>query len=212
MNKELLMKILSSGMDISHYYILHLILTNGLDETVRYHPKVKSWINAMEKKGLLIDIKGTLQLTSKGRDKYFEINALHNETAPIVAESDVKVLARDINDAVTKLVLKATGERRLMFRSKNISYAINASNVHLEESLLKFIQIYKIDDFDKIKRAILAYFQDILDGKNTSPHKLVNFIIRKNKETNENESDLLMYIETLTDVKKEAFDKHKLYE
>ncbi len=200
MNKKLFLTLLNSGVEIPHYFLLYLIHNNDIDNTVIYQLKVKSWLLAMEKKGLIVTVKDEIKLTSKGLKILTQINAsLDTITSNIeLPNNHLKNIAISITNKVNEKIFKATKSRRLSYKVDGKSYHINVSYIEMENSLINFIKLYDFADFVAIEAAIIAYIDDILEGKITYPKKLNNFIIKIDKQTKEFESDLMMYIETVT--------------
>ena len=212
MDSKLLLKILHSNINLVHFEILHLLNVNDFPDSIKYDPKIRSSTLAMEKKGLILNLNQNIKLTTKGIEIYNKIVQEENveEKFDIIFLNEIKDVSEDINKSVSDKILSKTGERRLLIRKSNISYSINISNQELERELIRFIEIFHINDFSIIKKAILSYIDDILEGRNTIPKKLSNFIIKQNEITKNYESDLLMYIETATD--KRSVDVKNLFE
>lgn len=192
MNKELLLKLLQNGIEISHFVILQLIATEKDLDVLWTNVKIKSYREALIRKGYIVKLKDEYYLTDKGSQIY---NNCKYKKEILIEEikNPIEEITKSILNICKSKIKEKTGKERYILPT-GTNYL--PSQKELEERLLKFCQKFKNNDFEKIKKAIFAYTEEILELKLKYPRKMKYFIYKEDDKQGLI-SDMLAYMETV---------------
>lgn len=182
--------ILNEGLLLDHYALL-LSLRDGGE--LPKSKRIQGFINLMCKKGYIQE--GVL--TEKA------MRLLEGEGNPVVQvpdmrpvknladllekkEPDLKVENKfdyagwviQLHRKVEEKILKATGRRQIRDKIEGKGYSFLPNSTDLGRVILRAVNVYKLTDFDKIEKTILAYVDKCIKANKWFP--LLNYYIMKN--------------------------------
>ena len=162
MNKESLLKLMETPLDISHFILCKIIQKDDNHKDMWKNPKLNSLKNALLRKDLIYEINDICCLTDKCKhylDHIDNILPIVNELS-IPKEDTLDSFCDNILTELGDLIKEKTGKRILHLKSgKNF----NCSKKELKERLIGFFKRYpNYTNLDNIKVAINQYLFDIL--------------------------------------------------
>lgn len=174
-------KILDEGLLLDHYIILCKIKDGSpLPESKR----VIGFTNLLAKRGFTHEGN----ITQKGNDLVGEDLVVENTvpTKVIVVETSQSIQKFDYARWVISLhrkceakIVEATGKRQVRDTINGKPYSFLPNSTDLGKAILRVIDSYKIKDYDRIERTILAYIDRCIKSKQWFPI-LVYYIIKNN--------------------------------
>lgn len=213
MDKQLILKILANGVEISHFAVLHNIAIEPDLRELWADVKFRGYRDALIRKGMVGEANGEFVLTERGKEVYTKCVEGQIVTAPttaVITNDPIADLATEILAELKVKIKAATGKPNMILKS---GYPYLPSQRDLTARLIMFCQKFQTNDYLSIKRAIFAYTDDILSGKLKSPRKLIFFLYKD--LDNGLVSDIQAYIENLpeevAEVQTEKIDTRKLF-
>lgn len=213
--KELLLKILSKNLDIGNYILIDMIARKEDLSDLWGILKIRGWREALIRKGIIQEIEDSYILTDYGESLYnslLDIEKVENDTETIDKsdELNIDIICNEIVKEVNLLIFNKTGKNRLRLKSGMI---YNYSVKDLKKRILEYITKFKNSNFTLIKKAIIEYTEDILEGKINYPRTIKYFIWKEIVENGKSKiiSDMNIYIETNVNEKTIIKDTRKLF-
>lgn len=213
--KELLLKILSKNLDIGNYILIDMIARKEDLSDLWGILKIRGWREALIRKGIIQEIEDSYILTDYGESLYnslLDIEKVENDTENIDKsdELNIDIICNEIVKEVNLLIFNKTGKNRLRLKSGMI---YNYSVKDLKKRILEYITKFKNSNFTLIKKAIIEYTEDILEGKINYPRTIKYFIWKEIVENGKSKiiSDMNIYIETNVNEKTIIKDTRKLF-
>ena len=176
--KELLLKILNKNLDIGNYILIDMIARKEDLSDLWGILKIRGWREALIRKGIIQEIEDSYILTDYGESLYnslLDIEKVENDTETIDKsdELNIDIICNEIVKEVNLLIFNKTGKNRLRLKSGMI---YNYSVKDLKKRILEYITKFKNSNFTLIKKAIIEYTEDILEGKINYPRTIKYFI------------------------------------
>lgn len=159
-------EVLNSGLSLDHYFVLECI-SNGT-ELVK-NKRIQGFINLLNKKGYLEDDK----LTKKAQNLLGRIRIL-------IKTGDISSFAKQLHAKCKTKLESLTGKSQVVDTINKKPYSFLPNSVDLERSLIRFVREYKVNDFDKIEKAIMSYIERCNDARSWFP-VLQYYIIKNNQ-------------------------------
>jgi len=213
--KELLLKILNKNLDIGNYILIDMIARKEDLSDLWGILKIRGWREALIRKGIIQEIEDSYILTDYGESLYnslLDIEKVENDTENIDKsdELNIDIICNEIVKEVNLLIFNKTGKNRLRLKSGMI---YNYSVKDLKKRILEYITKFKNSNFTLIKKAIIEYTEDILEGKINYPRTIKYFIWKEIVENGKSKiiSDMNIYIETNVNEKTIIKDTRKLF-
>jgi len=202
-------KILNSELNLGHFYVLNLIHCEHDIET--NNQLINGWINALVKKGLIIYINNTYELTEKGKEQIFNIIKENDfvKITKLITDLDKSIekklnleeFAIELHSKIVNKIEKLTGKTSFKNPSGKM---LNSSVMELTDRFEGFFKKYKKANapFDKIEKVILKYVEDAITGVVKYPIRIIFYIW--NEKNGGKISEMLGAIENLTEETKET--------
>lgn len=174
-NDDKYKEVLESGLLLDHYFLLCNI-RNGIKpvETKR----IQGFINLLAKKGYLED--GAL--TEKG-SKLIE-NCEFSQVVNVASTKSAKDLgswALGLHERLQQRLEDLTGKKQVRAKIQTKDYPFLPNPTDLGRTLFRVTSSYKLKDYDKIEKTLMAYIQKCNDAGNWFP--LLKYFIMKNGES-----------------------------
>ena len=184
-NTEKYNKVLDAGLLLDHFVILCLLRDN---QVIPKNKRIGGFQNLLTKKGYI----DNLILTDKGKELVGEeiLNGFSKSIATIEKVEKVETVKKtdekfDYADWVIKLYAKCktklielTGKRQVRDTINGKAYPFLPNSTDLGKVILRAIQAYNLDDFDKIERSIISYIERC--AKTNSWFPILQYYIMKN--------------------------------
>lgn len=172
--KEKYTELLNSGLLLDHYFVLCNI-KNGLEQVKS--KRVQGFINLLVKKGYIEEDV----LTIMGIELIEEVEL---KVEPIKSSSKQQEFNEWVVDIHTKCQQKLkdlTGTVQVRSKINNVGYSFLPNSVDFGKNLYKVITAYKLKDYEKIEKCIMAFIQSRYDAKQWFP--LLGYYIMKNNKS-----------------------------
>ena len=178
MNQQTFLKIINEKLNIHDYLILNYIDNNDLMNLLEQNEKIKGWIGALIKKGLVYYINNVYSLTKKSKLLLDHFNGLF----PVIDINTI-ILENNISfqDFVTKLhndieitILKVTGKKNFRNFSGKL---LNTNLKELTERFEGFFKRYgnKIA-YKDIEKCVMDYINKTISKENKYAVMLTYYI------------------------------------
>lgn len=180
MNKESLLKLIRTPLDISHFILCNIIQSDNNHKELWKDSKLASLKNALLRKDLIYEINDICYITEKCKGYLDYINNILpviTEIPSIPKEDILNSFCDSVLIDIGDLIKEKTGKRILHLKSgKNF----NCSKKELKERLIGFFKRYpNYTNLDNIKIAINQYLFDILSKKIQYPRRLIYFLYKE---------------------------------
>lgn len=169
-------KILDEGLLLDHYNIL-IVLKDGknLPKTKR----IEGFINLLHKKGYMSE--GSL--TEKAEElldikNISEDNKKDTEVVIPTASFNFPIWVISLHKKCEAKISDITGKRQVRDSINGKSYSFLPNPTDLGKSLMKVVNLYKVNDYDKIEKTILSYIDKCAKSKSWFP--ILQYYIFKN--------------------------------
>lgn len=201
-------EILKEGLLLDHYNVLYCLHNNI---KIANSKRVTGFTNLLYKKGYLEDN----ELTDKAKKLLEGATYPSVNTAISIIEDKVETTPDkfDFGKWVVKLhnecenkIRNATGKRQVRDTINGKPYSFLPNAVDLGKSILRVVNLYKINDYERMRRTILLYIDRCIKSKQWFPI-LVYYIIKNNMspmvtdmENIEDEEDDLKSNDTIVNI------------
>ena len=177
-NTEKYNKVLDAGLLLDHFALLCCLRDN---QPIPKNKRILGFQNLLCKKGFIQND----QLTEMALELVGE-EQLTGFTKSVAIINEVKISNKaDYADWIVELhkkckdkLIDLTGKPQVRDSINNKSYSFLPNCTDLGRVLLRVIQSYKLTDFEKIEKTILAYIDRCATGKNWFP--ILQYYIWKN--------------------------------
>lgn len=182
--------ILDEGILLDHYFLL-LNIKEGA-ELIKSR-RIQGFINLMCKKGYIEDgalsEKGNKLLEGEGtpvpkllqadtKEVKTLMQILNKEEAKLVEKFDYASWVIQLHRKCEARILEATGKRQVRDKIDGKPYSFLPNSTDLGRVILRAVQIYRLEDFDKIEKTILAYINRCVKANKWFP--ILGYYIMKN--------------------------------
>lgn len=175
-------KILEQGLLLDHYVILCKIKNA---EELPTNKRVSGFINLLSKKGYIqegvITDKGIEFLGNNSKLEILPTKQLVG-SEPIKGNSDYAKWVVSLHKKCEEKILESTGKRQVRDTINGKAYSFLPNMTDLGRAISRVVNAYKLKDFDKIERTILAYIDRCIKSKQWFPI-LVYYIMKNNMST-----------------------------
>lgn len=196
--KEKYKELLEKGMDIGQYALLCLFGMNIELSDLFQNFKCRGFREALTKKGYLSYINNVYELTDKGKEIIDLV-----ETTPLVnVDPQLDLFCEQICQTIEEMSLEKTKNKKI--RSIKTKKIYNLSPKELKERLIGFFKKFGSHSLEDIRKGIIIYTQEILDGK--IPYNLMLKYFIWNEKNGTPESELLQYLDMDIDDKTNNYD------
>lgn len=177
--------ILDEGLLLDHYFLL-CSLRDGKE--FAKSRRIQGFINLMHKKGYIEDGLLTKKAFNilEGDGNETPIKPVHLLVAPMIKSEGVIVEKNfDYADWVIALhkklrdkIIVSTGKNQVKAMVEGKGYPFLPNSTDLGKVILRVIKSYKLTDFDKIEKTLLAYVDRCIKQNKWTP--LLNYYVMKN--------------------------------
>lgn len=198
-DQEKYKEVLDEGLSLDHYFLLCSI-KNGVKPIE--NKRIQGFYNLLVKKQYIEDG----ELTEKGIDlvqncQFAEIITVADKGKE--KEIDFGSWALEVHKACEDKILELTGKKQYFGVLENKRWAFLCNTRDLAKNLQKIITLYKLKDYDKIKRTMIRHIEKCHDAKNWFP-VMYYYIIKFGK------SDLVTEMDSLDEPEDITSSMHKL--
>ena len=162
--------ILSKGIDVNMFTVLLLIHEgNKFDDTSDI--KVKSWLLLLTKHQL---IDSNQLLTEKGEIYISEFKSVSSEKSD---SFNFEIWCEQLHAKLKERLIKLTGKGQKVAKIRTSSYSFLCNVNDLSKKMKNFVKVYKVKDYAKIEKTLLAYIDKC--HKQDSWFPLIEYYIMK---------------------------------
>ncbi len=159
---EIYEKILSAGLVIDHFYLLHQISkgTKPLNSK-----RIQGFLNLLIKKGFIQDDV----ITQKGLDLIGSCQPVQNKISDVIVNYQLFVI--ELHQKCQDKLIELTGKKQIRSRvnDKGPGYPFLCNTDDMGRILLKVINLYKLKDYILIEKALLKHIQMCHDQQSWFP-------------------------------------------
>ena len=189
-------EILEEGLSLDHYYVLALIYNN---QPLPDHKRVEGFTNLLAKMGYIEDGVLTDKAIELVQDELFGSTLVSVETttttAPVVLEFNDWIF--DLHKKLEDKLVELTGKKQQRHGVKGGKLRSFLCNpLDLGKNVKKVMTSYKIDDREKIEKALIRHIEDCNKAKHWFP--IMFYYISK-----DGQSQLVTDLETVEDTTEE---------
>lgn len=177
-NTEKYNKVLDAGLLLDHFALLCCIRDN---QAILKNKRIVGFQNLLCKKGFILNNNLTekaLNLVGEEQLTGFSKSIVSIEKTTVTTKDDYADWIIKLHKKCKDKLIELTGKGQVRDSISNKSYSFLPNSTDLGKVLLRVIQSYKLTDFDRIEKTILAYIDRCATGKNWFP--ILQYYIWKN--------------------------------
>ena len=192
-------KILNSGIDVTHYFILNYIDNNIDFKELCKNVKVLGNLTLLVSKGYLIKIKDGYSITQLGKNLLTTLEEENKEDV-VIKNFDFTEYCKNLLESL-KSVIKSKIQKTNVKLYGNHYFLPGLTE--FSQRLSDFCKKYKFSDYEKMEKVLKKYTKECFPLGDKKPKTLKYYILEQNSKG----SQLLSDIENF-----EEEDKNKDYE
>ena len=163
-------ELLESGLLIDHFLVLHKI-KNKLD--LPKNRRVQGFINLLTKKGYLEEY----ELTEKGIDLLDNVNMECGGEDKVEA-TKFSTFAQELFIKCENKLVELTGKKQVVDKINHSRHSFMPNITDFSKTLKKVLALYKIKDWKKVEKTILAHIDNCAAARSWFP--TMQYYISKN--------------------------------